>query len=285
MKKIIPILITIIFVTNCGEVTVRKTNHSNIQTINDSIVLSSEEKYVSQIIDSVQYLKYGLDSLRIKRNEVFARKGLIFKSKDLQEYFQQFDWYNPKYKDVLPFLNDIDKENIRIIQNIEAFLSKRLNYFRSFPDIHSEKSIYDFYKVECKDYPFWNAPIPKEGLSYSCIFVNGKKEFSNCIFVLYYSYLCPSPPAVAYYYSIDVYDLDGRMVHSESFMDEDLESFKFVDNNIYFTLNIYESIYSEEEIDSSYYDELHIEKVGTKEKAFFLDAKNMIVSEFKKDRK
>jgi len=56
---------------------------------------------------------------RVMRNEVYARHGRVFQSPDLHDYFTQKPWYsqNPDYSDSL--LSDVDKENIRIIQEAE----------------------------------------------------------------------------------------------------------------------------------------------------------------------
>lgn len=57
--------------------------------------------------------------LRVMRNEVYARHGRTFQASDLQNYFSQRPWYrqNASYTDAL--LTDVDKENIRIIEERE----------------------------------------------------------------------------------------------------------------------------------------------------------------------
>ena len=85
--------------------------------------------------------KYMLSSeLRILRNEFFARKGYKFKSKDLQEYFDNFYWYNAKIDDVnklelTPFEKDIiDTIKVYEEKNIDLdseYLKKQLRkYFK-----------------------------------------------------------------------------------------------------------------------------------------------------------
>jgi len=58
--------------------------------------------------------------LRVMRNEVYAHHGRMFQASDLQNYFSQRPWYrqNAAYSDSL--LTDVDKENVKIIQNFEA---------------------------------------------------------------------------------------------------------------------------------------------------------------------
>ena len=57
--------------------------------------------------------------LRIMRNWIYARHGYKFKSKDLQDYFGQFDWYSPRYTDVTSQLSTIEKNNVEFIKRHE----------------------------------------------------------------------------------------------------------------------------------------------------------------------
>ena len=61
----------------------------------------------------------NLYELRLLRNEIFARRGYKFKSKDLQKHFSQFKWYEPKHTDVNNELSAIDKQNINLILSLE----------------------------------------------------------------------------------------------------------------------------------------------------------------------
>ena len=60
------------------------------------------------------------EELRLMRNYIFARRGYIFESEDLKEYFEQFSWYVPLYYDVTPRLSDIEKYNVNIIKEWET---------------------------------------------------------------------------------------------------------------------------------------------------------------------
>lgn len=57
--------------------------------------------------------------LRILRNAIYAMHGRRFKSKDLAEYFAQYDWYTPFYDEVEDQLNSTERENIKIIKAYE----------------------------------------------------------------------------------------------------------------------------------------------------------------------
>ncbi len=58
--------------------------------------------------------------LRILRNTIYARHGRKFKSKDLQNYFNGFSWYTPRYDEISPSsLSAVEKHNIQLIQRYE----------------------------------------------------------------------------------------------------------------------------------------------------------------------
>jgi hypothetical protein len=57
--------------------------------------------------------------LRLMRNEVFARYGYKFKSKDLYDHFYYNGWYEPKRENVDQFLSNLEKENIKLIEGLE----------------------------------------------------------------------------------------------------------------------------------------------------------------------
>lgn len=59
------------------------------------------------------------EDARKLRNEIYARHGKTFKDRELQRYFNSFDWYkpDPSYSDKV--LNEIEKENIAYIFNYE----------------------------------------------------------------------------------------------------------------------------------------------------------------------
>jgi hypothetical protein len=56
--------------------------------------------------------------LRIARNEIYARRGIYFKSQDLRERFEKFGWYHPSTWE--PSLNAIESQNVSLIQQAEA---------------------------------------------------------------------------------------------------------------------------------------------------------------------
>ena len=62
---------------------------------------------------------FSKPALRIWRNAVYARHGRTFKSEDLQALFNEYAWYKPDENYSDEKLTDIDKANIKLIQEFE----------------------------------------------------------------------------------------------------------------------------------------------------------------------
>lgn len=106
------------------------------ETINyDTSVNNENSYYDNNAIDESEYeyeylrereMTYAdvegksAEELRLMRNYIFARRGYIFESEDLKEYFEQFSWYVPLYYDVTPRLSDIEKYNVNFIKEYES---------------------------------------------------------------------------------------------------------------------------------------------------------------------
>ena len=61
----------------------------------------------------------SLSELRIIRNEVFAHKGYVFTSEDLQNYFAKKPWYHPRTSNEGIELNQKEKEYTDLIKKLE----------------------------------------------------------------------------------------------------------------------------------------------------------------------
>ena len=76
--------------------------------------------------DYEKELKRQVSILEIMRNEILARHGFIFKSKEWNDYFGRNKWYEPAKKDVSSELSDIEKMNIELITWQEKHLKELL---------------------------------------------------------------------------------------------------------------------------------------------------------------
>jgi hypothetical protein len=61
-------------------------------------------------------------SLRLARNEIYARRGYIFQDQDLQAYFNGRSWYRPLSRQVR--LNPIETYNVTLIRRVEQTLRR-----------------------------------------------------------------------------------------------------------------------------------------------------------------
>ena len=57
--------------------------------------------------------------LKIMKNEIFARKGYIFKTAEMKSYFANQSWYSGQYDDVTLMLSAEEKQNVEIIKKYE----------------------------------------------------------------------------------------------------------------------------------------------------------------------
>lgn len=84
----------------------------------------SENTDILQVLNSL-----SKGELRIIRNALMAREGYIFNSPELDAYFKEFMWYQPRTKE--PDLDEVDKLNIQLIESLEKIAEKHFNDFLS----------------------------------------------------------------------------------------------------------------------------------------------------------
>ena len=74
-----------------------------------------------RILDKEELRKMAKADLKLMRNEIFARYGLIFSAGgEMEQYFRKQDWYQRQNHRVDQFLTEIEKENIGLIKEFES---------------------------------------------------------------------------------------------------------------------------------------------------------------------
>ncbi len=64
--------------------------------------------------------KKSKEELKIMKNEVYARYGMIFKKdKDMADYFSKQDWYKGEEENTDKFLSQLEKDNIKLVVEAE----------------------------------------------------------------------------------------------------------------------------------------------------------------------
>jgi hypothetical protein len=84
------------------------------------VVFPSSYWYNKSVISRERIIFLSSSQLRILRNLIFAVHGYKFRSADLQEYFGREDWYKPSDSFSDSDLNSFERQNIALIQELEA---------------------------------------------------------------------------------------------------------------------------------------------------------------------
>lgn len=128
MKKIVLIVLYMFLMSSCKDrVNAQiETSKSDFETLTDQELKSKT-----------------LKELRFLRNEVFARKGYVFKSEDLNTYFKTKSWYNPN-PDAKVDLTLEEENYINKIKDIEGRIKaeKSLSPIQTV-DLEKERKFYD----------------------------------------------------------------------------------------------------------------------------------------------
>ena len=95
------------------------TTRNTISTRNAISSSTSVPAFSTRLLREADLRGKSKQELRFLRNEIYARHGYKFNTRDLQEYFSEKDWYSPQYDDVDHLLNDFERENIKFIERHE----------------------------------------------------------------------------------------------------------------------------------------------------------------------
>lgn len=91
----------------------RATSRSAFERVLDKVI-------AHDYIDSYELSDLDAEQLRILRNAPYAVAGRRFKDHKLNEFFEQFPWYDGYRSEVSIYeLEDADRENITLIQTFE----------------------------------------------------------------------------------------------------------------------------------------------------------------------
>jgi hypothetical protein len=99
-------------------VKLNKIEEQNIKII-EAYEAKIREKLSTEILTEDALGALFTEDLRILRNEIYARRGRVFKDPKLQKYFESTDWYkpNPDFKDEM--LGEIEFKNLAAIKEAE----------------------------------------------------------------------------------------------------------------------------------------------------------------------
>lgn len=137
------------------------------QSISQSYIFPNSSK---QLLTQADLFLYDSFTLKLAKNEIFARKGYIFKNEALKNYFNNMPWYEPNenIKGTFDELNDIEKQNVSLI---EKYSVNELNtsYYGDFK--YKESTIKKSMSIEENPY----------NLSYEEVYYNGKLYYKESV--------------------------------------------------------------------------------------------------------
>lgn len=100
------------------KVKLNPVEQQNVKLI-ETLEMRLREKISNEPITNEMVEGLFVEDLRVLRNEIYARRGRVFKDKELQKYFAAQPWYqpNPDFKDEM--LSETEAKNLAIIAEVE----------------------------------------------------------------------------------------------------------------------------------------------------------------------
>jgi hypothetical protein len=96
---------------------------NNLSTIESFYKFKAEKNYYklsTSIQPDIFFTNRSKQELKIMRNSIYAKYGLIFQTGgEMENYFSKKVWYTPYLKDVSKCLTEIEKRNLQTIARIE----------------------------------------------------------------------------------------------------------------------------------------------------------------------
>lgn len=103
-----------------GELFSGKGYEDHIGNTKDVLISRFQGMFELKENDLPDYSTVTKKTLRLFRNLIFARNGYVFKSKDLQDYFNSCTWYNPKHQFNENDMRKDEKDFIKLMQTYES---------------------------------------------------------------------------------------------------------------------------------------------------------------------
>jgi hypothetical protein len=111
---------------------VQNESDATEESDNTEHTIASDADYILPKSDKEKLTRADLEGLtkeqlRLARNEIYARNGMIFGIDDLDEYFKTKSWYTPKYRSDEFYntveMNAIEEANVEFILQLEKSMN------------------------------------------------------------------------------------------------------------------------------------------------------------------
>ncbi len=110
------------------KVTLNEIEKQNVELI-EKIEKDMRNRLASEALSPEMIDGLFIEDLRVLRNEIYARRGRVFKDQTLQTYFESQDWYkpDPEFKDEM--LGEFELKNLAVIREAEEVAMSRFDLF------------------------------------------------------------------------------------------------------------------------------------------------------------
>jgi len=104
---------------DCSKV---ESHFSSIPDVQKTLQIGFAGKYTEaseRLLNESDLKGVSKSELKIMRNEIFARYGYIFKTKEMADYFKKQEFYIGQMENVDAFLSEVEIKNIELIKKFE----------------------------------------------------------------------------------------------------------------------------------------------------------------------
>ncbi len=150
------------------EVTPESTKKA-VKKDNSYILKDSNKRYLGE--DDVGEL--STEEIHLARNEIYARRGYIFKDKELRKYFKKKAWYKPKVKPSdfrESVLNKYEKANVKFLSNLENGITAEVDWEGTYSESNGLNVSLEIYDVE------------ESGFGFNIVYSDGSNYYSRADF-------------------------------------------------------------------------------------------------------
>ena len=92
-----------------------------------AVAVGDMDKFQNVLLTEEILKGLSMNDLRLVRNEFWARRGRKFTTPGFKQVFEWRDWYKPAKDQKKVKLNEIEQQNVKLIESLEARLRERIS--------------------------------------------------------------------------------------------------------------------------------------------------------------
>ena len=120
---------------NYSQTVLNDTERKNLEKLNAkrnedrkvAVAVGDMDKFQNVLLTEEILKGLSMNDLRLIRNEFWARRGRKFTTPGFKQVFEWRDWYKPAKDQKKVKLNEIEQQNVKLIESLEAQLRERIS--------------------------------------------------------------------------------------------------------------------------------------------------------------